>query len=84
VTIEVNAEEVAAALKVDTEIYGSTGITEESSVAREPTQGIEGVVGTENTADISNESKYCHILSHLLQSLLHILAPFRVSLLDSH
>lgn len=88
--IEVNAEEVTVALKVDTEIYGSMGITEESILVRERTQGIEGVVGTEDTADIknnpgmkaaniSNESKYCHILSNLPQSLLPVRTPFRVS-----
>ena len=52
--IEVNAEEVTVALKVDSEIYGSTGITEESILVRERTQGIEGVVGTQDTADIKN------------------------------
>lgn len=71
--IEVNAEEVTVALKVDSEIYGSTGITEESILVRERTQGIEGVVGTQDTADIKNNpgmkaaniSKESKILSHV-------------------
>lgn len=61
------------ALKVDSEIYGSTGITEESILVRERTQGIEGVVGTQDTADIKNNpgmkaaniSKESKILSHV-------------------
>jgi|TARA_R110002060_G_C2012487_1_gene91837 hypothetical protein len=73
VAIEVNAEEVTVALKVDSEIYGSTGITEESILVRERTQGIEGVVGTQDTADIKNNpgmkaaniSKESKILSHV-------------------